>query len=95
MVHTVSPALRMRGCHGLSVSERPFVARLPEQAQHFGRMALEVVPVPPLEEQHAAADQHAEHDDGAEGRNILPGHEAIEKPQPQNAGLFVEILHRD
>lgn len=37
------PALRMRGCHGLSVSERPFVARLPEQAQHFGRMALEVV----------------------------------------------------
>ena len=51
--------------------------------------------VPAADQPHRAGDEHAEHGDRDEGRQPEARHPGVERAEAEDAGLLVEVLHRD
>ncbi len=54
-----------------------------------------VADVPAADQPHGAGHDQAEHRNGGKGRHAALGHAGVERAERQDAGLLVEVLHRN
>ena len=80
---------------GFATLWREYAPRDFEQAGQFVGVRHLVVGMPALDQPHRDRNHQTEGGDGAEGRQADAGRIAVEPAQEQDAGLLVEVLHRD